>query len=119
MTCVDGKSRTRTQGSPTGTLPVFDKQAFTEAVGAIPFSIAQASAAGGQGGPSNLQRFMAHHPPTGMGGGDSVVRTTLAIGVDDMRSIQDLSASDKTKESQPSSSYRKKQKTSVSHGSRG
>ena len=35
--------------------------------------IAQASAFRGQGGPSNLQRFMAHHPPTFTGGGDPVV----------------------------------------------
>ena len=62
---------------------------------------------------------MAHYPPTCMGGGDSVVRTALAIGVDDMQSIRDLGASAKRKESQPSSSSRKKQKTSVSHGSRG
>ena len=32
-------------------------------------TIAQGSAAGSQGGPSNLQRFRAHHPPTFTGGG--------------------------------------------------
>ena len=32
--------------------------------------IAQASATVGQGGPSNLQRFKAHHPPTIKGEGD-------------------------------------------------
>ena len=36
-------------------------------------AIAQASAAGSQGGPSNLQMIMAHHPPTFTGGGDSMV----------------------------------------------
>ena len=36
-------------------------------------AIAQASAVGGQGGPSNLQRFMAHHPSTFTGGGNPVV----------------------------------------------
>ena len=36
-------------------------------------TIAQASAAGGQGGPSDLQRFMAHHPPLFRGGGDPMV----------------------------------------------
>ena len=82
-------------------------------------AIAQASVAGGQGGPSDLQRFMAHHPPTCMGGGDSVVKTTLAIRLDDVRSIRDLGASAKRKESQPFSSSRKKQKTFFSHGSRG
>ena len=35
--------------------------------------IAQASIAGGQGGPSNLQMFRAHHPPTFIGGGDLMV----------------------------------------------
>ena len=35
--------------------------------------MAQASAAGGQGGPSNLQRFRAHHPPIFTGGGDPMV----------------------------------------------
>ena len=35
--------------------------------------IAQASAAGSQGGPSNLQRFMARHPPTFTRGGDPMV----------------------------------------------
>ena len=36
-------------------------------------TIAQASAAGSQGGLSNLQRFRAHHPPTFTGGGDLMV----------------------------------------------
>ena len=40
-------------------------------VAAVP--IAQASETRGQGGPSNLQIFMAHHPPTFTGGGDPVV----------------------------------------------
>ena len=44
--------------------PVFDQQAFIEAVGITVAAIAQASVAGSQGGPSNLQRFRAHHPPT-------------------------------------------------------
>ena len=42
-------------------------------MGAVAAAIAHASAAGGQGGPSNLQRFIAHHPPTFTGGGDPVV----------------------------------------------
>ena len=29
--------------------------------------------AGSHGGPSNFQRFRAHHPPTCTGGGDSMV----------------------------------------------
>ena len=36
-------------------------------------SFAQVSAAGGQGGPSNLQRFKTHHPPTFTGGEDQMV----------------------------------------------
>ena len=52
------------------TPPGFDQQAFAEAVGITAAAIAQASIAGSQGGPSNLQRFRAHHPPTFTGGGD-------------------------------------------------
>ena len=43
------------------------------AVGIAAAAITQASAAGSQGGPSNLQRFKAHHPPTFIGGGDPMV----------------------------------------------
>ena len=48
--------------------PVFDQQAFVEVVRIAAAAIAQASIAGSQGGPSNLQRFRAHHPPTFTGG---------------------------------------------------
>ena len=64
------------RGRPQGTgqaPPVFDKQAFVEVVGIAATAIAHASVAGSQGGPSNLQRFRAHHPPTFRGGGDSMV----------------------------------------------
>ena len=53
--------------------PTFDQQAFAEAVRIAAIAVAQASAAGSQGGPSNLQRFRAHHPPTFTGGGDQMV----------------------------------------------
>ena len=53
--------------------PVFTQQAFAEAVGIATAAVAQASAEGSQGGPSNLQRFRAHHPPTFRGGGDPMV----------------------------------------------
>ena len=53
--------------------PVFDQQAFAEAVGVAAAAIAQASITGSQGGPSNLPRFRAHHPPTFTGGGDPMV----------------------------------------------
>ena len=45
------------RGRPLGTgqaPPVFDQQAFAEALGIAAVAIAQASAAGSQGGPSNL-----------------------------------------------------------------
>ena len=44
-----------------------------EAMGTVFTSISQASAAGGQGGSNNLQRFKAHHSPTFTGGGDPMV----------------------------------------------
>ena len=46
------------------TPPVFDKQAFAEAIGITAAAIAHASIAGRQGDPSNLQRFRTYHPPT-------------------------------------------------------
>ena len=52
---------------------MFDQQAFAEAVGIMAAVIAQAGIAGSQGGPSNLQRFRAHHPPTFIRGGDLMV----------------------------------------------
>ena len=78
-------------------------------------TIARTNATMGQGGTSNLQGFQAHHPPTYMEGGDSMVRTTLAIGrgVDDTRSIQDIGASTKRKENQSSSNSGRKRKTSI------
>ena len=50
-----------------------------------------------------------------------MVRTSLAIerDVEDTRSIRDMDASAKRKENQSSFSSRKKQKTSISHGSKG
>ena len=64
------------RGCPRGTgqaPPTFDQQAFVEAVGVATAAITRASVADSQGGPSNLQRFRAHHPPTFTGGGDSMV----------------------------------------------
>ena len=52
---------------------VFYQHDFAEVVGIAVAAIAQASAAGSQGGPSNLHRFRAHHPPTFTGGGDPMV----------------------------------------------
>ena len=42
-------------------------------MGAVIATAAQANAARGQGGASNLQRFKAHHPPTFIGGGEPMV----------------------------------------------
>ena len=64
------------RGHPRGnsrSLPVFNIQTFVEAMGATAATITQAIAAEGQGRPSNLHRFIAHHPPTFTGGGDPVV----------------------------------------------
>ena len=52
---------------------VFDQQTFVEAVGVTAAAIAQAGIAGRREGPSNLQRFRAHHPPTFTEGGDPMV----------------------------------------------
>ena len=64
------------RGRPRGTgqtPPVFNQQAFVEAVGITAASIARAGITGSQGGLSNLQKFRAHHPPTFTGGGDPMV----------------------------------------------
>ena len=66
----------RRRGRPRGTgqaPPVFDQQAFVEAIGIAAAAIAKAGIAGSQGGPSNLQRFRAYHPSTFIGGGDPMV----------------------------------------------
>ena len=68
-----GRPRGTGQAPPTfDQPPVFDA-AFAEAVGVAAAAIAHAGIAGSQGGPSNLQRFGAHHPPTFRGGGDPMV----------------------------------------------
>ena len=84
-------------------------------------TITRTSATVGQEGMSNLLGFQAHHPPTYMGGGDSMVRTTLAIGrgVNDIQSIRDMGASTKRKENQSSSNSRRKHKTSIPWGFQG
>ena len=64
------RGRPRGDGRPP---PVFDQQAFIVAMGATIATSAQADAARGQGGASNLQRFKAHHPLTFTRGGDSMV----------------------------------------------
>ena len=64
-----GRPRGTGQAPPTlDQPPAFDQQAFVEAVGVVGAAIAQASIAGGQGDPSNPQRFRTHHPPIFTGG---------------------------------------------------
>ena len=70
------RSRPRGTGQAPPTFdqpPKFDQQAFAEAVGIAVAAVTQASVADSQGGPSNLQRFRSHHPPTFIGGGDPMV----------------------------------------------
>ena len=87
------------RGRPRGAShapPVFDQQAFTEAVGIAAAVISQASAEGSQGGSSNLQRFRAHHPPTFTGGGDSMVADHWFMQVENVLEAMEIT-SDTTK----------------------
>ena len=68
--------------------PIFDQQAFVEAIGIAAVVIAQASAAGSQGGSSNLHRFRAHHPPTFTGGGDPMLADHWFIQIE--RVLEDM-----------------------------
>ena len=69
-----GRPRGTGQAPPTiYQPPAFDQLAFVEAVGVAEAAIAQASIAGSQRGPSNLQKFRTQHPPTFIGGGDPMV----------------------------------------------
>ena len=70
--------------------PVFDQQAFAEAVGIAAAAIAQASIVSSQGGPSNFQRFRAHHPPTFTGGGDPMVVDHWVMQIENILEAIDL-----------------------------
>ena len=72
--------------------PVFDQQAFAEAVGIAAAAIAQASIAGSQGGPRNLQRFRAHHPPTFTGGGDPMVADYRFIQIEKVLEAMEITS---------------------------
>ena len=114
-----GRPRGTGQAPPTfDQPPVFNQQAFAKAVGVAAAAIAHASIAGSQGGPSNLQRFRAHHPPTFTGGGDPMVADHwfMQIEMEDARSTRDASVSGKRKDSQSSSSSGKRQRASSSRG---
>ena len=78
-----GRPRGTGQAPPTfDQPPLFDQQAFVEAVGIAVAAITQAGIAGSQGGPSNLQRFRVHHPPTFTGGGDPMVADHWFMQID-------------------------------------
>ena len=62
-----GRRRRGRQRGSSRPSPGFDQREFVEAMSAAFTTIAQTSAAGGQGGLSNLQRFKAHHPLKFMG----------------------------------------------------
>ena len=77
-----GRPRGTSQAPPTfDQPPVFDQQAFVEAVGIATTAIAQAGIVGSQGGPNNLQRFRANHPSTFTGGGGGEIRWWQTIGL--------------------------------------
>ena len=83
------------RGLPQGTgqaPPVFDKQAFVEAVGSAAAIIAQASIAGSQRGPSNLQKFKAHHPSTFTGGGDPMVADHWFIKIEKVLEAMEITS---------------------------
>ena len=110
-------SRGRPRGASQAP-PIFDQQAFAEAVGISVIAITRASAAGSQGRSNNLQLLEAHRPPMVRGGVDSKVRMTMTTEgeVEVMRGIQDMGAGTKRKEDPSSSNPGKKQKTSVFQG---
>ena len=93
------------RGRPRGASqapPVFDQQAFAEAVGIAAATIAHACAMVSQGRSNNLYRLEAHHPPMAIEG-----------GVDDIRGIHDMGVGTKRKEDHSSSNPGKKQRTYV------
>ena len=71
---------------------VFDQQAFVEVVGIATVAIAQAGIAGNQGGPSNLHRFRAHHPPTFTGGGDPMVADHWFIKIEKVLEAMEITS---------------------------
>ena len=88
-----GRPRGTSQAPPTFGHPLaFDQQAFAEAVGVAAAAIAQASIAGSQGGPSNLQRFRAHHPPTFIGGGDPMVEDHWFIQIENVLEAMEITS---------------------------
>ena len=92
-----GRPRGTGQAPPTfDQTPTFDQQAFVEAIGVAAAAIAQASVADSQGGPSNLQRFRAHHPPTITRGGDPMVADHWFMQIENVLEAMEIT-SDTTK----------------------
>ena len=88
-----GRPRGTSQAPPTFDQPlVFDQQAFTEAVGITAAAIAQVGITGRQGGPSNLQGFRAHHPPTFTGGGDLMVADHWFIQIEKVLEAMEITS---------------------------
>ena len=88
-----GRPRGTGQAPPTfDQPPIFDQQAFVVAVGVAAAAIAQASIAGSQGGPSNLQRFRAPHPPTFTGGGDPMVADHRFIQIEKVLEAKEITS---------------------------
>ena len=71
---------------------MLDQQAFVEVVGIAVATIAQTNAASSQGGPSNLQRFKAHHPPTFTGEGDPMVADHWFIQVEKVLEAMEITS---------------------------
>ena len=87
-----GRGRRRRPQGTGQAQPIFDQQAFVEAVGITAAAIAQAGIVGSQGGPSNLQRFRAHHPPTFTGGGDPMVADHWFMQVEKVLEVMEITS---------------------------
>ena len=72
--------------------PVFDQQAFVEAVRIAAAAIAQAGILGSQGGPSNLKRFRVQHPPKFTGGGDPMVADHWFMQIDKVLEAMEITS---------------------------
>ena len=71
---------------------MFDRQAFTEVVGITAATLARAGITGCQGGPSNLQRFRAQHPPAFTGGGDPMVTNHWFIQIEKVLEAMEITS---------------------------
>ena len=88
-----GRPRGTGQAPPTfDQPPVFVQQAFADAVDVAAAAIAQAGIAGSQGGPNNLQKFRAHHPPTFTGGGDPIVADHWFIQIEKVLEVMEITS---------------------------